>query len=199
MYARLIDFSRPSKGRIEQYDVDLDKFYKEYDEWFVANSEATNRARSTVKIDLSLTNSGTSPAEDIDVFLYFGDDFELYNEESYPKSPRKPGPPEKPDGPIAGLGRLSSVFPLGPPRFPVDLAARNVSSPTIRRTNSFEVNMHVKNLKHHLEQGLGPLFATFDSHDSARSFGIEYTIIAANLPKQIQGKLHVIIKRPSAS
>ena len=70
---------------------------------------------------------------------------------------------------------------------------RNVSSPTIRRTNSIEVHFHVRELKHNVQQEFDPLFLLFDSWDTAKSFTVEYRLLAANVPLPVTGNLHVIV------
>jgi hypothetical protein len=39
------------------------------------------------------------------------------------------------------------------------------------------------------------IYVVFDSLNEARSFKIDYRIIAANLPKPVEGALHVIVRR----
>jgi hypothetical protein len=118
-------------------------------------SETIHLELGTVSLHLVLVTKGTSPAEDIDLFFDFPDGFELYTARDLPRRPAEPKPPEKPVGGFAGL--LPSVFPsllgLHNLRLP-DVAPRNVSSPQIRQTNSYEVNIHVKELKHNLVEGL---------------------------------------------
>ena len=188
---------RPSPEAVDSYNTALERFYEQYGAWLLANALQVNRSRRTVKMNLELANCGTAPAEDIDLFLHFPDGFALYSESDLPRPPAEPAPPEKPRGGLA----------LPMPRLPVDfgnifspsllagMGPRNVSSPSIRRTNSYEVRFHVKSLKHGMVVSLDPLYAVFDSHESARSFSIEYHIVAANLPRPTDRKLHVVVQQ----
>ena len=78
---------------------------------------------------------------------------------------------------------------------PRDISLPNVSPPTIRRTDSYEVNFHVARIKHKTHESCPTLYAIFDSFDSARSFHTDYRILAANVPQEITGQLHVIIQK----
>ncbi len=198
---QLPDFFRPSKEAINRYNADLEKFYTEYDAWLTDKASVLNWEQRMVRLDLVLINKGTSPAEDIDLFFDFPDGFHLYTANDLPRRPAEPKPPEKPAGGIAGA--LSSSFPssfgLGLHNLTLpSVGPRNVSSPRIRRTNSYEVNIHVKELKHNLLEGLPPLYVVFDSYENTPSFGIEYRILAANMPKPVSGQLHVIVRKRGA-
>ncbi len=62
------------------------------------------------------------------------------------------------------------------------------------KTNSYDVESHVEELKHNFMVNLGRFFIGFDSWKSARSFSIDYDVYAANLPDKVEGKLHVIVE-----
>jgi hypothetical protein len=69
------------------------------------------------------------------------------------------------------------------------------AAPQIRKTNSYEVKIPVRQLKHNLIEALGPLYVVFNSYEVACSFSIDYAIVAGNIPKPVLGKLHIIIKK----
>ncbi len=71
----------------------------------------------------------------------------------------------------------------------------NVSGPTIRRSSSYDVEFHVRRLKHGFSEALDPLFLTFDSYEEARSFAIDFRINAGNMPKESAGQLHVVVDK----
>lgn len=73
----------------------------------------------------------------------------------------------------------------------------NISGPSIKRVNSFEVHIHVQKIKHNLQVFLDPLFVIFDSFEGANSLTIEYRILAANIPHEVTGNLHIIIQKES--
>jgi hypothetical protein len=199
-FTQLPSLLPPSKESIDRFNAQMEKFYAEYDAWLAEKTSILNRQRRTVSLNLVLVNSGTSPAEDIDLLFHFPDAaFELYSERDLPRRP-EPKPPEKPTSAIAEV--LASTFPrsltIPTHRFP-DVRPRNVSPPQIRRTNSIEVKIHVRELKHNFVEELPPIYVVFNSHEEARSFGIEYQILAANLPKPALGQLHVIVRKAGAT
>lgn len=73
----------------------------------------------------------------------------------------------------------------------------NVSEPTIQKTNSYEVKYKATNLKHNVIYQLNSLYAVFSSFSEARSFSIDYSINAGNVPKEVSGQLHVRIEKES--
>src|SRR5262249_44286810 len=73
----------------------------------------------------------------------------------------------------------------------------NVSTPRIRRTNSYDVNVSIAMLKHGFVESLEAFYVMFDSEARIGSFSIDYSIHASNLPDPSEGRLHVIIKGPS--
>jgi hypothetical protein len=196
----LSSFRQIPKELVDRYNKDLDRFYAEYDAGFAKNARGVNQERLTVPVELVLSNGGTAPAEDIDVFLHFPDGFELYSRRDLPGPRSPPRPPEKPTpGMPPGLYGMQSVLQgLGASTMLPDISAlapgpRNVSGPSIRRTNSFEVKFHVEQLKHGLMVDLSPLYAVFDGHELAGSLGIDYDLIVGNMAKPTAGKLHVIV------
>lgn len=144
-----------------------------------------------------MTNDGTAPPEDIDVFMQFPDGFNLFKEGNYPRSPKPPEPPDRPksqmekmfDGtrvlagmPYLASQRLYESTPVQPPP--------NVSSPSIKRTSSYDVKIHVQRIKHQLRAAFDSMFVVFDSYETARSFHISYEILTADLPHKSTGTLH---------
>lgn len=67
----------------------------------------------------------------------------------------------------------------------------NVGSPTIKKTNSYDVNVHVRSVKHNLNETLDVLWLKYDDMRKAKGFTIDYKIMAANIPQVVTGKLNV--------
>ena len=70
-----------------------------------------------------------------------------------------------------------------------------MSSPFIKRTNSYDVRSHVNKAKHGYTLRIAGFTAVFDSYESAGSFRIDYSISAANLPKAADGHLSVVVEK----
>lgn len=84
--------------------------------------------------------------------------------------------------------------------YPTKREKPNVSSPNIRKSNSYDVEYKITKLKHNSAESFDPLIITFDSNETINSFRIGYKINAANVPKPVSGSLHVILdKQPEKS
>jgi hypothetical protein len=153
----------------------------------------------TVRLRFALVNDGSSPAEDVDIFLYFSDGFKLVDKEGFPKEPSAPEQPTPPRTMVEmfqNIGRFNIPYlprislPVMSPHTRPDVP----EGPFIKKTNSYEVSFSVQRLKHGLQIIFDPLFAIFPSIESASSFGIEYRVLAANLPEDIKGHVHIVLR-----
>ena len=186
----------------EEYNRELDKFYQSYEKYLEAENRYSNFLKRVIKLNVLVTNTGTAPAEDLDVFMHFPDGFELLDEDELPEPPEPPQPPARPLTQRQKILRIvnppavstySTFFPsqnIGGIR-----PTPNVSSPRITRSNSYDVDLQVRKVKHNLSEELDLLFVVFDSFENASSFQIDYRILAGNLPQEVEGKLHVIIQK----
>jgi hypothetical protein len=187
---------------IKKYNEDLEIFYQRYTQYFQAEADFHNFERRSIQLSIWLTNDGTAPSEDIDAFIHFPDGFTLFKEGEFPKPPKLPEPPDRPKSQmqkmLEGTSVLASMPYLASERYsrlaPVQPAS-NVSSPIIKRTNSYDVEIHVQRIKHQLSEPFAYLYVVFDSYEIARSFQLSYEILAADLPHKPEGTLHIIIER----
>jgi hypothetical protein len=183
----------PSERDIQRYNDELPKFFEEMETFFRASVDAENRLRRTLRLELWLENYGTAPAHGVSIFMNFPDGMVVTDEK--PTEPTQPKPPAPPRSPMdwlsdrAGLiGPLHRTFAL--PDIP---AKSNVSSPRIRRTNSFEVAFEVEKARHKLLEPLDPLYVVFDASQPARSFEISWHVLTDSLPQPTKGRCHVIV------
>ncbi len=180
---------------VDQYNTGLDSFYVDYERYLPALIEHENNVRRTARLELTLRNDGGAPAEDVDIMLHLPDGFEVFDAEERPEPPPAPKPPIRPNslaerfGAAGGIGlRIPSLTHLGPPP--------NVSVPTIKKTNSYRVDFHVRNLKHGFAVALRPLFLAFPT-GGVRSFAFEYALAPSNHPKPACGKIHAHCRQRS--
>jgi len=177
-----------------KYNSELLLFYNEYKNYLQQLISYKKIDSLTIEIDLKLSNIGTTPAEDIDVYFHFQDGFELFDEENYPAGPSEPQAPYKRtsvyDFPTMNhnLSEISSRLER------LTNLNSNVSSPTINKTNSYDVNIHVTKLKHNQSELLDRMYIVFDSYDSLISFSIDYELRCSNIPYVVKDKLNFIIK-----
>jgi len=189
-----------SQEEVGRYNNEVDEYITAYTQFMISNVEFENLKRRTFKLDIALANDGTAPAEDIDIYLHFPDGFQLLEEDELPNPPEPSDPPLKPMTAMQQLNNSinrnimpSSVYfnqPVSSPRLP-----QNVSNPNIKRVNSYDVQIHVQKLKHTLQVFLDPLFIVFDNFESANSFSVKYRILAANIPHEFTGNLHIVIEK----
>lgn len=192
-----------SKDEINRYNKEVESYLTSYSAYLLQSIEYENIKRRSIHLNITLANDGTTPAEDIDVYIHFPDGFKLLEGQDLPPSPQSPPPPtppmtelekmseflnEKLVYDLPSLGRISNhIAPSVPPP--------NVLGPNIKRTGSYDVHFHIQRVKHNMLIPFNPLFIIFDSFDAARSFTIEYEILAANLPDKVTGNLHVVIEK----
>jgi hypothetical protein len=188
-----------SPEEIDRYNSEVEQYIPVYTTFLLQNSEFENLKKRAIQIKLVLVNGGSAPAEDIDIYMHFPDGFRVLEEHELPN------PPKPPVKPMTGMQKLNNslnysnsllqVPYLGSYDHSQVVLPSNVSGPDIKRTNSYNVHVHVQKIKHNLQVSLDPLFIVFDSFESASSFAIEYSILAANIPHEITGNLHVIIEK----
>lgn len=181
-----------TESQINNYNEQLDIFFRDYEEYLYYKNGFLYSQNLSFELKLFLSNTGSTPAEDIDIHLHFPDGFELKKFNDYSKIPILPKPPYKP----------TSAFDIRPylitdyrPDFSSFASKYDVHGPKIIKTNSYDVTFYRKELKHFYNCALDELVVIYKSQDEMNSFSINYEIIAANLPNKSTGDLSVIIKK----
>lgn len=182
-----------TENQINEYNNELDRYYDEYRKYLEKAFTIFDFKNNSIQIDFLLNNSGTSPAEDIDIEIHFPDGFELYTEENQPNTGKKPSKPYRPKNSFDfGYSMGDSIgMPIIRPPLHFTPEPLNTNKPTIEKTNSYNVTYHIKNLKHNQQFKLETLYAKFEDITLAKGFEIEYKLIISNLPKPITGKLNI--------
>lgn len=184
-----------------RYNQGVDEYLRSYECYMSDTWEIQVATRRSIRFEIEIRNTGTSPAEDVDVLLHFPDGFRLFSEEDRPAIPKEPRPPRKPRTRVQMMA--DSIRPIPS----VDLAStylRDFRMPmpksfSIERTESYDVRDHFPRIKHGDRVALPEMFLTFDSYESAGSFSCHYTIRPANLPTPITGDLHFVIEKENAN
>lgn len=183
-----------SEDQVKDYNKLLEDFLKKYKTYIEQKYKFQKIVALTLPIDIEMHNEGNAPATDIDIWLHFPDGFYLTDKDSYPTKPKKPDPPYKPKHKF-DFGNIAF------PSFPSAGASEdyrslstpiNFSKPEIKQTNSYEVNVHFKSLKHFHSISIDPLFVIFTSSSKIINFTIDYRITTNNIPNQIQGTLSIV-------
>jgi hypothetical protein len=181
-------------SRIEAYNNRLNEFYSECEKTLYKVFEYEKRELLSFNIQLMIKNSGNSPAEDVDLHLHFPDGFELIESSKKEKCPSLPNPPYKP----------KNAFDFGPSSIPMikssysDMTAKtklNLNPPSIKKTNSYDVDYSRKNLKHGYIEKLEELTIIFNSNSDINNFQIEFELSSGNIPDILTGKLNVMFEK----
>ena len=189
-----------SHADVDAYNNEVEAYLAQMPEYLKKKWAYKELLSRLIKLSFILVNEGNEPAEDIDIFLHFPDGFELYDKDGFPKGPAAPDKPSPPKSMIEkwqDIGKFQFPDLIHP--FPSPMAGYNLrqdtpKGPFIKKTNSYEVKYSVPKLKHGLEMHLDPVYAIFPSIDEASSFHISYSIIAGNVPDEIKGELHIVVR-----
>lgn len=192
IFKALNAFSRLSDSQVDDYNKELDAYYIEFEKYLGEEYEHKIKLSSCFEIELNLNNTGTAPANDIDIYLHFPDGFKL--SEKRKKGPKKPEPPYQPKSQW-DFGLRSSILPIIDTRGAFPKVNTGPELTKLKKTNSYDVEFKVRDLKHNQNVGLPKLFVCFENIESMSSFHVDYTLMIANLPNKIEGQLHVIIER----
>ena len=187
--------NQPTIEQKEEYNQKLEKFYTEHEK--IAREKYTwdKILSNTVLLDLDISNNGTAPANDIDIFLTFPNSVKILLFGNFPKF-EKPKPPYKPkysgDIDMSGIG---INFMFNPPaKEYIHIMDKSVIKNTTeyfdaKNTNDGSAVVQYKysdSLKHNLQFSLAPIWVVTKS-----SFKIKYKLLISNYPKQIEGELNI--------
>lgn len=181
-------------SRVNEYNDKLDEFYSEYENTLDKIFEYEKKDLLSFKIQFIIKNSGKRPADDIDLHLHFPDGFELIESSEKEEYPSLPSPPYKPKN---AFDFKHSAFPIltsFPHQFTPNTSL-NFNSPSIKKTNSYDVDFNRKNLKHGYSEQLEELTIIFDSVSSIKNFQIDFELSTANMPDKLVGKLNLLFEK----
>jgi hypothetical protein len=181
--------------QIREYNSKLDKFYVKAESYFRARHEFQELTSRTFSFVVEICNTGTAPADDVDVLLRFPDGFRLLSEDHLPSEPEPPHPPKEPLDTFnhfrSDLSSVHSLITQAPP-FPfID----RTSSFCIKKHNSYDVTDHFPRIKHGIPATLPKMYIEFPSLSEATSFKCTYELRPANLTDPVTGELHFVIER----
>lgn len=183
-----------TSDQINTYNKKLDDFFLKYEKAIDGFYEHEIKQKLTFELEFVLSNSGNCPAENIDIHLHFPDGFEVVESDDIENEIELPEPPYKPKNRLdfgqSTFSSLSSVYPT------LNVANNlKFNRPTIKKTNSFDVDFYRKNLKHGYDEKLESLSIIFENHAEIKNFQVGYEISASNIPEKIKGNLNVIFRK----
>lgn len=195
------DFRTPDAEELKRYRDDSEKYLVSLKSYYEKEAKRLYIDSRFFPIHMQLANTGSAPADDIDIILHFPDGFEMSDKNQYSKPYEKPSRPTPPQSAIEklqniGLGLASGIMDRSYNRFPgIALpTGPNVSRASIKRSNSFDVTYHIGRLKHKQTVLLGPLWIYFTKNQEISSFQFDFRISVANHPDEVIGSLNVIFE-----
>jgi len=178
-----------SKECIKKYKDNLRKYPDECLKYLRDINDIKTKISLMIEIPFILDNSGNLPAEDLDIWITFPRDLEVSG--GIPEFPEQPKKPHRPKS-------YADCFSWDINAIQLDNSHLNnqkdLIGPEIEFSTEISVHYHLKKLKHGLKYPL-PLFVIFESKQRIHNFQIEYVINVGNHPKQINGKLFVMLKK----
>ncbi|AHM63189.1 hypothetical protein D770_24720 [Flammeovirgaceae bacterium 311] len=177
----------------EAYNVAVDDYYSRYEAYLLELYEYQLTLLNSFEFVLTIENSGSIPAEDIDIELIFPQGLTVYDYENPPEQPTEPLRPNKPWWLRRGfgmMGRLSEIMDNNNP-LSVDVSKIRLDAPEILENNGgYVVSYHIKSLKHNLSRELDPLLVIVNNTDK-NGFSVRYIIHTGNIPIPKEGVINI--------
>lgn len=164
--------------------TDREVYLNRYAAYFLAWWKYTNVMQRTKELRLVLTNTGTAPAEEINIFLQVPKSVDIFPSGGLPLAPPPPLPPgQKPHPLVPGAKSVK---------------AENVQSIRYVRATEYpghwELQYQLARLNHHVTEVFAGLHVRFPPHPNAKPLRIQYRIAALNMPDPAAGALDVVPK-----
>jgi hypothetical protein len=185
-------FARIPQSEVERYERECKEYPNRVKAFELAKLGFANQVRRAFRFTLEICNSGSAPADDVDVHLHFPDGFQLLEADDLPNKPSEPSLPRKPRTEIEMT--LGQIHVPMLDRLAIPDIHRQMSSFSLKRTRSYDLTDHFRSIKHGDSAELPELFLLFDTPETAKSFHCEYQLRVANLPDKVTGVLHFIVE-----
>ena len=183
---RLLDFPGSlSKGYAIERNVEIDFLYEEYEAFLRCWPASLNAMSRCLKFQFVLQNSGTEPADDVDVLISTIADGKWIEES--PKVPKALGMQEPRDPFAFGIIPQPVYSDLSSVRLRED----SMDGPNILKGNPPRVRYSVRRVMHHVPCDLPVVYFQLASDEDVRSFTLTYRLVAANIREPQRNDLHV--------
>jgi PIN domain-containing protein len=187
----------------ERYARERESYFLEVSRVAGEKWDMLHRKGRTFTLVLELENSGSGPADDIGIFVHIPDGPDVREHKAVEEAP-DPKPPVRPK--TQNELMLSSLMSFGHAKLTIpdysfsDLRRltkppANVSGLTIKRSNSFDVELHARRLKQHERVRIVSLDLEFSAVETAESITVSYRLNCATLPDPVVDDVHVVIVR----
>lgn len=194
---------QPNPEQVKRYNTEVDEYHKEFEEYIRLKISRDVLKDQLCKLKFILANKGNAPTGDLDIFIYFPDNVNLYNRTSQ-KHIDIDNPPLKPEQSSfvfsafdrATRKQLQSIqsnsfipHPLGGV---IDNRPRIWDlSKTIKRHN---YHFDRAPLSQTLQYSIDFKYGIYIDLMQCGNFSIGYSIVDTSIPKPIDGLLSVIVE-----
>lgn len=201
LYIERMGFNPITPERISKYNSGLERYFKQIEEYFLAEHANHNRLRLSFPFQLEIHNTGVKPAEDVDLILTFQSGILIKLEKPTVEEPTRPSPPEPPSAgftfPSSSiddmLARDSLIAVAG-------IKDRNSSfGPDLKRTKEglFVLRQHFNRVKHGLPVPVSKLYVDFRTENQIQPFECSYELLSANIAEPVTGSLQFVVENVS--
>jgi hypothetical protein len=175
---------------IDGYNSRVEDYFKAYAFYEADLKSHTLDQMRTLSVRFVVVNSGSAPATNVDVNVYFPPQISIFDSDEEVKEPKAPKPPDK-----APLGRVSAIFAPVPPR--LNLKAFHKTHRVDSDSGFF--SFHAENVKHHHEFTSPPLKVRPQTLEDITDFEVQYAITSNELVDMVEGRLVVKIVRDDST
>lgn len=181
-----------SPSEYDRYNKGLDPFFAEYERYLRALWDVRELQSRMIVFKVEIANTGSGPAEDVDIHLHFPDGFLLGELDELIDVPVAPSPPARPRSLADSLA--AGAFPRVPAHLlSPSIGARMPRAFSIKQTKSYDVRDHFGRIKQGSTVHLPEMAAIFHTREAAESFACDYRLQPVNLPAPVVGKLHFVV------
>ncbi|WJJ99754.1 PIN domain-containing protein [Elizabethkingia anophelis] len=185
----LTNYAGLNKEQVEKYNSNLDNYFEAYKNYLIKLHEQKSYDRNILRLDLEISNRGTCPGTDVDVFLTFPKNIRIKSEKHLKEIAwTKPKIPQKPINGFDMAYLINSYYAHGSHPF------KTMGRSSFSVADSI-INVHLNTIKHNQKYHLHPIFVEYDDIIEAEAFKIEYLITIGNLPNKIEGVLNISFER----
>jgi|SRR5690554_3233715 len=190
-----------SKEQITLYNERLHKYFEDYKGWLENDwTFYQTSIAQTIELSMLLQNSGTVPADGIEVHLTLSGRFsisdEAHEKPEPPKAPRRPRPRLAAYADLnygieldRNLGIIQNFSSLHEPSVKITLVDHDEST----GVRKFNIKTFINKLKHHKVVELPSLHITLDTLGDIKGFNVNFEIFADNMSVPMTGDLRANI------
>jgi len=198
----LMEFFLPIPEEIERYNKEVCDYHKEFEEYIRSKFNRKIFENRLFELSLIISNYGNAPTGDLEIYLYFPDHINLYNE-TCKKSFDVNTPPVKPVQPSNTKSLIDREM-IKTAQFNQEISPFMFSMGCVdNRPRIWDLEISLKKHEYHFSRKPLPQTLHYDiewNHGiyidlmQCGNFRIEYSIVDTSLPKPIEGTLNVIVE-----